>query len=270
MEYLFLDSGTNTAAWNMACDEFLANRAQAEPGVFRLRFYQWSPEAMSIGHSQKCAVEADRERLHRDGLDFVRRPTGGRSVLHHRELTYSVILNTGEILAGGDRKQHYADIHRAFRTGLQRQFPDVLGADAGYRGDARQGRALPCFATSIHTEIVRQGKKIMGSAQRAWGKVLLQHGSLKLGEPELNLVDYMPGSLVRKKELCEILAQHQGYLPWAGTGENLSRLKEDILAGFEVEYKSKFISHRLLETEQEQISGQAAEKYQTAGWNMKY
>jgi lipoyl(octanoyl) transferase len=110
----------------------------------------------------------------------VRRPTGGRAVLHHRELTYTVAVP--QSLLGGPR-QAYAAINRALVVGLRR-----LGVPAaqqpGGGGRAPAPSLAPCFAEPVEDEVVAAGKKLVGSAQRRLGEVILQHGSLPLHDDQ--------------------------------------------------------------------------------------
>jgi lipoyl(octanoyl) transferase len=85
-----LDTPPAPGAWNMAVDEALAESVRAG-GAPVLRFYRWSPACLSLGRNQP-ADGYDRDRIRRRGVEVVRRPTGGRAVLHHRELTYSVAV----------------------------------------------------------------------------------------------------------------------------------------------------------------------------------
>ncbi|HLM68541.1 MAG TPA: hypothetical protein VK358_13475, partial [Longimicrobium sp.] len=99
-----LDTPPAPGAWNMAVDEALAQSVRAgEPPV--LRVYRWSPPCLSLGRNQPSGGY-DRDEIRRRGLDVVRRPTGGRAVLHHRELTYSVAAAEGVL--GGPRQAYSA------------------------------------------------------------------------------------------------------------------------------------------------------------------
>jgi lipoyl(octanoyl) transferase len=141
-----------------------------------LRFYRWAPACLSLGRNQPAAGAYDLRTLRERGWDVVRRPTGGRAVLHDRELTYSVIVPEG--LLGGPRAA-YALISRALVRGLR-----TLGADAALQ--PRHGRAASppsleaCFREAAEGEVVVGGRKLVGSAQRREDGVILQHGSLLL------------------------------------------------------------------------------------------
>ncbi|HEX2095510.1 MAG TPA: biotin/lipoate A/B protein ligase family protein [Longimicrobiaceae bacterium] len=170
-----LDTPPARGAWNMAVDAALVESVRAG-GAPVLRFYRWDPPCLSLGRNQPAAGRYDLDALRARGIDVVRRPTGGRAVLHHRELTYSVVAAEGVL--GGPRES-YALINRALVAGLRR-----LGVAAGLQ--PRTGRRAaapslaPCFQEPAEGEVVAAGRKLVGSAQRREGGVVLQHGSLLL------------------------------------------------------------------------------------------
>ncbi|MBW3655613.1 MAG: octanoyltransferase, partial [Gemmatimonadetes bacterium] len=150
-----------------------------EGGAPVLRFYRWNPACLSLGRNQP-SDGYDRDEIRRRGIDVVRRPTGGRAVLHHRELTYSVIVRDGVL---GSPRQAYAAINRALVTGLRR-----LGVDARLQ-PAGQGRApipslAPCFEQPVEGEVTAAGGKLVGSAQRRERGIVLQHGSLPIDDDQ--------------------------------------------------------------------------------------
>ena len=179
MLWRLLDTPPAPGAWNMALDEALAESV-AEGGAPVLRFYRWSPACLSLGRNQPAAGRYDLDALARRGWEVVRRPTGGRAVLHHRELTYSVALPATLL---GSPRDAYTALNRALVAGLRR-----LGVDAAVQGDTgRRAPApslAPCFAEPVEGEVVAAGRKLVGSAQRRMGGVLLQHGSLPLEDDQ--------------------------------------------------------------------------------------
>ncbi|HEX8359088.1 MAG TPA: lipoate--protein ligase family protein, partial [Longimicrobium sp.] len=179
MNWRLIDTPPAAGAWNMALDEALAESV-AEGGAPVLRFYRWSPPCLSLGRNQPAAGMYDLEAIRERGWDVVRRPTGGRAVLHHRELTYCVALP--DTLLGSPREA-YTAINRAIVAGLRR-----LGVDAAVQGDTGRRAPVPslapCFAEPVQGEVVAGGRKLVGSAQRRMGSVLLQHGSLPLEDDQ--------------------------------------------------------------------------------------
>ena len=156
---------------NMARDHALAELAR--PGSATLRLYRWSPATLSFGRNEPVTV-GYREllRCHPE-IGAVRRPTGGRAVIHDRELTYSAVL---PVWACGGLRAAYRKINEALVAGLC-----GLGVGAGHA----QGRVLspesgPCFMEAAEGEVVVGGRKLVGSAQARIGETILQHGSLLL------------------------------------------------------------------------------------------
>lgn len=179
MLWRLLDTPPAPGAWNMALDEALAESV-AEGGAPVLRFYRWSPACLSLGRNQPAAGLYDEGALRARGWDVVRRPTGGRAVLHHRELTYCAALPDRLL---GSPREAYTAINRALVAGLRR-----LGVDAAVQGDTGRRAPVPslapCFAEPVAGEVVAAGRKLVGSAQRRMGGVLLQHGSLPLHDDQ--------------------------------------------------------------------------------------
>ncbi len=184
-----VDSGLCSPAENMRLDEQRARAcAAAEAGPW-LRLYGWQPWAISLGANQRHS-DIDPELCASKGFEIVRRPTGGRAILHADELTYCVVVPLAERQTVHDV---YRDIHLLVRDALA-----AIGADGidfqKSQPDFRSlykspTRSLPCFASSARYELQWQSKKIVGSAQRLFGSVVLQHGSILLGSGHEQLAD---------------------------------------------------------------------------------
>ena len=163
-------------AWNMACDAALMARA-ATRGEWVLRVYAWARPTLSFGRNQRARDAYDAAVLASHGPDVVRRPTGGRAILHDAEVTYSV---TGAVPDGVSLRATYERINALVLHALR-----ALGVDASVA--ARDGRYVvgpgstaPCFDHPAPGEIVASGGKLVGSAQWRDDGALLQHGSILL------------------------------------------------------------------------------------------
>ncbi len=174
----FLESPPQDAYRNMALDEAIhiaCSRGVAPPTV---RFYCWSSPAISIGYAQRLSRSVDVERCAEQGVTIVRRPTGGRAILHENELTYSVVWTAACGQVPQDLLGSYRMIGRALLKGL-----GALGIRAEMAppasGERRRGsRSAACFLTSTAYEILVDGKKVVGSAQRRDRDAVLQQGSI--------------------------------------------------------------------------------------------
>lgn len=170
-----------------------------------LRFYGWKPWAVSLGANQKES-DFNPEKLQEYGFDLVRRPTGGRAVLHGNEITYSFVCPLNNGLKPQDI---YREIHIFLVKGLQMLGAEGLGFEKAQTNFSefykREAVSISCFASSARYEIEWQGKKIVGSAQRVFGNTLLQHGSILLG-PGYELIAEVAN--LKDETAREILRKH--------------------------------------------------------------
>lgn len=172
---LIYDSPAN-GAHNMAVDDAILESVIAGESLPTLRFYAWSPPCLSLGYAQS-AEDADLARIEAFGWEIVRRPTGGKAILHTDELTYSVAMPSDHPLAIGDIVESYRRISQALIAALQ-----FLGVDPHSEKMTPNGEqpGAVCFETPSHYEITVGGRKLIGSAQMRRKNGVLQHGSLPL------------------------------------------------------------------------------------------
>ena len=168
----------------MALDEALMARAR-QTGEWTLRLYAWSAPTISLGRNQSAMRQYDRGRIHDRGLAVVRRPTGGRAILHHREITYSVTASTD---AAGTERESYARINRLLVRALDNLGVGVTPAARTER--ARTPDATPCFDRPAEGELMVGGRKIAGSAQWRSEGALLQHGSILVDDDQSRLAEF--------------------------------------------------------------------------------
>jgi len=178
-----LDTGINVGAYNMTIDEELLSRASAGENMPVLRFYTWDPPAVSLGRFQKIETAVNAEACKRRGIDIVRRISGGRAVLHCKELTYSVVARSDYPLFPSSVLGTYKAIALGLLAGLKNL---GLPADMVSRGGMHATRVKKnaenpaCFSSPSWYEILVHGRKIIGSAQRRVSGAFLQHGSILL------------------------------------------------------------------------------------------
>jgi lipoate-protein ligase A len=177
----------------MSYDESLAQSLLVADHAFVVRVYGWQPPAISLGCHQDLN-EIDVQKATAAGIDVVRRPTGGRAILHSDEVTYSVVMIASQkgVLTA------YQSISEALAHGLR-----ALGAPVALEKSQphfpslyRSPSSVACFASAARYEIQISGRKLVGSAQRRYARpdgqeVVLQHGSILLGSDHLRIVDFM-------------------------------------------------------------------------------
>jgi lipoate-protein ligase A len=177
---LLIDPVPRSGAANMAVDEFLFRRLTAEPGT-AVRFYDWSRPTASLGYSQCADKVLNVNFCRRNGVDVVRRLTGGKLVLHWREITYSVVSSDigvfSETVSGSYRFISEALIRGLAKMGLKARL-------AGPPPSSYSRGNMPCFAYPSRDEIEVDGRKIIGSAQKRVAGRFLQHGSIPLQDDE--------------------------------------------------------------------------------------
>lgn len=177
----FINTGSRDPFYNMALDEALLNfvsRGEIDPVI---RFYTWDPATLSIGYFQRLTKEIDIDKVNEKGYGLVRRQTGGRGVLHDKELTYSVIVPESH----PEMPSTITEAYRVISEGLLQGFKS-LGFDAHFaiprtkeeKDKLKQPRSAVCFDSPSWYELVVEGRKIAGSAQVRQKGVILQHGSL--------------------------------------------------------------------------------------------
>jgi len=177
MEWRLILDAPARGAWNMAVDEALAEAVSTGLSAPALRLYRWKPPCLSLGFTQGLDV-ADRAFCAAHGIDVVRRPTGGRAVLHHLEQTYSVCAPLGAGPFSHDLQAAYRTICQALVAGLRSLGVPAELSGAPGSGLIRPTEAIPCFAGPASGEVVVGGRKLLGSAMRRVGDAILQHGAL--------------------------------------------------------------------------------------------
>jgi lipoate-protein ligase A len=196
-----------SGAWNMAVDEALLETA-ADSGIATLRFYQWNEPTLSLGYFQ-MAVERDQHAASRD-CPLVRRASGGGAILHDRELTYSIVMPQTSA-----RSSEATALYELFHETLIATLAELgisaalFRATASCRSQSASGSSndeFLCFQRRTCLDIVSEGAKIAGSAQRRRRGAVLQHGSVLLAQtpfaPELPGIQDLTGISINPPELA--------------------------------------------------------------------
>ncbi|HAR97433.1 MAG TPA: hypothetical protein DCS11_00720 [Syntrophus sp. (in: bacteria)] len=163
---------------NMAADEAIFRLMPLGHTPPTLRFYGWRPAAVSLGYFQNTVQACNLAVCRREGIDVVRRPTGGRAVLHDGDLTYALCARVGEPPFPPGIAGAYRVIGRCLREGLHRLGIDAAIASADPEPSGVRDGSVACFARPAKDELLVEGRKICGSAQARSRGAFLQHGSL--------------------------------------------------------------------------------------------
>jgi len=187
-----------SAAYNMAVDEAMFLSCHRDNTPPTLRLYSWNPPAVSIGYGQQTEQEVDPEKCRNYGIHIVRRQTGGRSVLHADELTYSMVMPENHPFAMGSGLKLYRRVSEVLIHALQAMSVHGVMVEERTIPENRDGA---CFSTAARYEITVHGKKLIGSAQRRAQKHILQQGSILLGPGHKRLPLLMPANDHNRRKL---------------------------------------------------------------------
>jgi lipoate-protein ligase A len=264
----FLESPPQGAFLNMALDDAIHTACAQGMVPPTVRFYRWSCPAISIGYAQPLARSVDVERCADQGVQIVRRPTGGRAILHDEELTYSVVWPTEDNLLPRDLPGSYRTIGRALLRGLEALGVQGQMALPPRRGRKRGSGSAACFLTSAACEILAEGKKVVGSAQRRGRDAVLQQGSILIEADVERLFSLL---CARSREEREQLAAEGASAIGSLSGLvsrklSYAEVREAFRAGFEAELGGSWHSGRLSAEEETIAERLVAERYGTEEW----
>jgi lipoate-protein ligase A len=240
MKWLFINSGSNTGRYNMDYDLQLAKNYKDDEIILRL--YRWDPYCISLGANQS-SDSINSKLTRQDNVDIVVRPTGGRAVLHAEELTYSVVYPLDFLLSARDI---YCQLNLALLKGLKiydsrlSSF-ELENCQPDFAEIYKQENNAVCFAVSAKSEIKYSGKKIVGSAQRKFEKVVLQHGSILCGPFHKKITHYLNVQDEIKEEIKKEIEENTIELGSILNEKiDYSRLALSICKGFEEHYNMSF------------------------------
>lgn len=212
MNWDFINSGALPGEVNMSLDisqaEILAETLkQGEEGRGHFRIYAWEKPTLSLGKHQVLSPII-RKQCESKLIPIVRRPTGGRAVLHANELTYCIVMPCSSM---EDSRKAYQDIHTFFLDALSIldiKYLDFAKAHADFHEHYKHHISSACFSASARYELTHDGKKLMGSAQRVFDGVLLQHGSLPLDHSYLMISELLTDISEEQKQIRNSLSAH--------------------------------------------------------------
>lgn len=240
MIWKFFDTGINTGSHNMDFDLMLAKSLKSDEAILRL--YEWKPYCISLGANQ-TEETLNLDNVLVDKIDVVKRPTGGRAILHSEELTYSVIYPSNKNYSKNDL---YREVNLALKKGLvffDRKLSDIdlENNSPHFPSFYKEEKSAVCFSVSSKYEINYHGKKLVGSAQRKIGNVILQHGSILCGHYHKKIVEYLnlqklsPDNL--RNEMDETTIDLKEILKYK---IDIEKLKYSVRSGFEQHFDFSF------------------------------
>jgi lipoate-protein ligase A len=260
-----LRHGAAAGADNMAIDEAVAAAVAAKQSPPTVRFYAWDPACVSLGRNQSVA-SLDRARCGSLGYDIVRRPTGGRAILHTDELTYSLIAPDDHPLMEGMILAVYLRIAQGLLAGLRR-----LGLEAETAPETNRAgpdASAACFEVPSAYEIVAGGRKLLGSAQNRRAGYVLQHGSLPLTGDLVRLIECLAAADDAERAILrESLADHAVTVAQVlGREVSFDEATEAMAAGMAEGLGIALLPGELSAAERESAAGLAREKYGHPSW----
>jgi len=241
MEFRLLDTGKNSAAMNMAIDE-----AVMLSGMPTLRFYEWSPPAITLGYFQGIEQEVDLAKCAQMGIDVVRRLTGGGAVFHETELTYSLILPEKSKLVSHNILESYGQICSFVIEGLRK-----LGLQAEFK---------PI------NDIIVNGRKISGNAQTRRGGMILQHGTILLDVDVKKMFSLLkvPDEKIRDKMITAAEERVTSVSKELGTTKGFKEVRLALISAFELGTTK---AGQLSQPEMQKAKELLKQKYSTREWN---
>ena len=240
MKWELILSGAGPGKMNMEFDMNLVRSCKEGQGFFRL--YYWQPYAISLGANQN-EDEVNLKLAREDNIDVVKRPTGGRAILHAEELTYSVVL---PLSYGLKPREIYEKISLSLIKGLtiydNRLAEAALESEQPDFGNLlKRQSGMLCFASTAKNEVKFRGKKIIGSAQRKIDKKILQHGSILIGDFHTRLPKYLNIDSDGKTELLDELREKTTEIETILKEKVERKAFEDaVIKGFEEEWEIRF------------------------------
>jgi lipoate-protein ligase A len=254
----------------MATDEALLLYAAEKGGVPTLRFFTWSPPALSLGYAQNAFLEIDIAQCQRSGIDIVRRPTGGRAVLHDQEVTYSLIVAQPTSFFPDDLLGSYKVISQAIIRGLSFLNVHAVLEPPRRTISSHPHLAVSCFLTLSSYEIAVDGRKLVGSAQRRFRGALLQQGSLllQLDIPKFFALLQLSSEVERQEGIKLAQKRMTSLAEVTGKLYAPSTVQAALLEGFRAELGIEFIAGKLTLAEESFRQRLLKEKYQTPEWNL--
>ncbi len=241
MSWRFIPYSIHDGASNMAVD--LGLLEAAEDSTPTLRLYGFHPACMTIGQNQKIAPEIV-QRVNDRGIDVVRRPTGGRAVLHMNDITYSFVATHKGHGKCGILESSVSAAYKQICAGLQNAF-EILGVrtELGSSNSAYRNMA-DCFLATTNADLHFKGRKLAGSAQLRRRESVLQHGSIPLNLEQSLMSDLLGASPADAK-----IERHANLFELIARTVSMEEIESAMLKGFAAAFKAEFAVKNLSDNE---------------------
>jgi lipoate-protein ligase A len=264
-EWRLVHHGLSDGPSNMAIDEAILDAVASGESQPTIRFYGWDPACVSLGYGQKSQI-IDNKFLAKSGWDLVRRPTGGRAILHVDELTYSICAPVTEPRVRGSVLESYQQLSGALLSGLRNM--GLSPAKSIPDPDLSQEIGPACFDGPSNYEITVDGRKLVGSAQVRKHGVVLQHGTIPLYGDVTRLSKALYFDRRSKRDALAILLQRQAITLESALGRRIgfAEAANYMAQGMAGTLNLELIEADLTETETIRAATLLSEKYNHKDW----
>lgn len=268
-QYRVLYDNPTQGRRNMAIDEAIMEAVAEGNSPPTLRFYAWDPPCLSLGYNQRWRNSVDMVRVQANGWEVVRRPTGGRAILHTDELTYSIAVPEAHALAKGSVVDSYRRISQGLMAALQR-----LGmyAKADLHAGGAKSTAPVCFEVPSDYEITTpDGRKLVGSAQVRRKGAILQHGTLPLWGDVARICDALVYEDDSARETAKIQVRDRAATLTDALGVAVSweAAADAVVAGFNEVFGGEFVRGALSDAELGRADALVESVYGCDAWTFK-
>ncbi len=256
--------------YNMAIDEAIMRSHRDKKVPPTVRFYSWNPATLSLGYFQKLEKEVNQDACQNAGVDIVRRLTGGRAILHDKELTYSLTIRENYNLLSSSIVKSYKEISQGLVAGLNLlDIPaDLKPMERGKKSP--KGNSAACFDAPSWYEVILKNKKLIGSAQTRKKGTILQHGSLPYEiDPEKTFELFNYSDEKQRKKARRIFSAKSTSLSSAGFNVDKNELEQALIKGLAEKLNFDYYPGNLTTEEIELADKLKAQKYSKDRWNKK-
>jgi lipoate-protein ligase A len=254
----------------MAVDEALLETSNQPGALPILRLYAWKPPCLSLGYAQPI-VDVDSAALNHLGWELVRRPTGGRAILHTDELTYSVMGSQNEPSLAGSVLESYYNLSQALLFALRQLGMPAQASEKPELLPGSDPKGPVCFEVPSNYEITVHGKKLIGSAQARRKDGVLQHGSLPLSGDLTRIIKALayPGEAERTTASQRLLRRACTAETILGRPLHWQEAAQAFIAAFEETLNIQFEQSELTRGEQKRASALLQSRFANPDWTSR-